>query len=285
MLHHLLFESLQDFFYPRGGRAHRSLRVGVHKPLTSLFGSQVRTASIGLGVASSVQRQKRILHPEVRLACAELMDMLCLQLAIKPCTASYKKLEQLHWTFGQKMITKDGTIYWATETQYATTHQKGGPRRDCVLLHGTEEVKNSDGDKVHTALCCQCVCFIRLKNLETLLAKAVVLPPHLRADVVDDTLTLILVRWFTPHPTATERCSSFLPLCPPPFHYNHALWQYAQSDRNRPILMDEDGNPTAAYRTQKHMFGKSPLQQAKRLLAECKAYYSLVQQSSIQYTM
>jgi hypothetical protein len=204
--------------------------------------------------------------------------MLCFQFGLPTVSSSYIRLEELHWSFGQKLVTDLGTVYWATETQYATSWQTGGPRRDCLIMHGTEDVTTRNGVK-STALCCQCVCFIRLGNLSQ---SGIRLPRDIQASVIDNHLTLILVRWFSPHNTATERCSRSLPICPQPFHLNHALWRYAQTDKNRPILLDQHDRPTAAYRSQSHMFGKNPQERMKTLESEAKAYYGLVKLSSVQ---
>ena len=281
LLNNLLFRTIEQVFYPPKSPTPRSPVAGVHKPLRNFIGSEVHCTRLGKDIGSSLQRQTRILHPEVRVACVELFDMLCLLFGMPTTVASYAHLEKLDWSFGQKLVTEDGEVFWATQTQYATAWQKGGYRRDCLLLEGTEDVKTRSGMKT-TALCCQCMCFIDLGNMDVLFRRGVRLPRHLSGCIIDDHLRLILVRWFSPHPAATERCSSFLPVCPPPFHMNHALWQYSKCDVKRPVFFDRQGRPNSAFHTQAHAFGTTQHERMKTLESEARAYYGVVKLSSIQ---
>ena len=99
--------------------------------------------------------------------------------------------------------------------------------------------------------------------------------------VTDDTLTLALIRWFEPDPAAIERDSRSLPLCPPPFSINHALWRFAKTQRARQCLLNADGAPSPIFARQRHMFGKSRSQQLERLREESHTYYGLVLPSNI----
>ena len=64
---------------------------------------------------------------------------------------------------------------------------------------------------------------------------------HLRAELLavkdlSKPLTLALMRWLSPHPTAILRDEERRPLCSSPFDVNHALWQFTKVDR--PDLTD-----------------------------------------------
>ena len=53
-----------------------------------------------------------------------------------------------------------------------------------------------------------------------------------------NSVTLALVRWLTPHPLETSRDAQLLPVCPPPFDINHALWTFAKTTRQRGYFTD-----------------------------------------------
>ena len=281
LLRHLLFTTLHDLVRPPPMDPITARQTGVKKPLRHLIDSHVRPVFMGQNLAS-VAMQSQILHEEVRIARVELMDLLCGVFSIRPCPASYSLLESLHWTFGHKLVTRDRT-FWATDSEYATNAQKSGSRRDNFLMQDKVEMQvtlaNGGKEERLTALCCQATCFISLGNMKQL--QHLPLPHNVRKEIVNDMLTLVLVRWFEPHPTAIERDSRSMPLCPPPFHINHALWQFARTNTVRKCLRQPNGNPSALFERQRRMFGKSRAQQLKRLEDEAYAYYALVLPSNI----
>ena len=119
-----------------------------------------------------VRNQQRFLHPEVRLARVELMDLLCDRLGLPKSRATYRHMNKLDWTIGQKLIMPRGT-YWATDTRYTcATSENACRRRNKFLLRGTEtvRVKRPNGDLVDTptALCCEAVCFLKIDNVHLL---------------------------------------------------------------------------------------------------------------------
>jgi len=260
-------------------------QTGVKKPLRHLIDSHVRTVFMGQNLAS-VAMQSQILHEEVRIARVELMDLLCGVFSIHPSPSSYTLLESLHWTFGQKLVTRDQT-FWATDSEYATNAQKSGSRRDNFLMRGTVETEvtlaNGAKEKRSTALCFQATCFISLGNMKNFqnLHLRRKLSHNLRKEIVDDRLTLVFIRWFEPHPTAIERDSRSMPLCPPPFSINHALWQFARTKSVRKCLKQPDGTPSPIFESQCRMFGTSRAQQLNRLEDEAHAYYALILPSKI----
>ena len=128
-----------------------------------------------------------------------------------------------------------------------------------------------------TRLCCRAICFITLKYVSRLgLPWAPMF--HL---LHEDNLTVALVRWFEPHPTAVERCSQALPLCPGIFGINHCLWRYVRCPRSRKVLIAENGQPTKFFVQQAKMFGKTQTEQLQRLHDESHAWYDIVFPHSI----
>ena len=281
LLRHVLFTTLHAMVHPPVVGTNMPRKTGVQKPLRHLIGGNIRPVFMGQNLAS-VAMQSQILHEEVRITRVELMDLLCGVFSIHAGPASYTLLESLQWTFGHKLVTQDHT-FWATDSQYTTNAQKFGSRRDNFVMHGTvpTEVNLAAGTKEtrSTALCCQSICFISLGNMNKL--QQLNIPRDIRKEIIDDTLTLALIRWFEPDPAAIERDSRSLPLCPPPFSINHALWRFAKTQRARQCLLNADGAPSPIFARQRHMFGKSRSQQLERLREESHAYYGLVLPSNI----
>lgn len=64
-----------------------------------------------------VRNQQRFLHPEVRLARVELMDLVCDRLGLSKSRSTYRQMNDLDWQIGQKLNMPCGT-FWATDTRY-----------------------------------------------------------------------------------------------------------------------------------------------------------------------
>ena len=255
----------------------RTIKPGVNLPLRRLLGNLITNVTMGTDL-ESVRQQTSFIHDEVRVARLELLDLLCHKLGLPKTQSSYTKLEGVQWSFGQKMVLSCGTTYWATDTQYAYyTNHNSRRRRDNFLLHGFEE-KIVRGRRVKTALCCQAVCFLHLQSFAHLNLD---IPAHVKPWIVDDSLSLILVRWFSAHPTATDRNSLGLPLCPGPLRDNHALWRYSKLPKDRPVLL-KNGRPSRYFDEQSFIFGKTRAQQLKCLESESRAYYDLIRPCEIQ---
>ena len=283
LLHRLLFRTLRDRL-PEDRKRERTVICALGKLLRQRIGNHWVPVAMGNRLRT-VEVQTRVLHPQVRIARGELLDLVCDKVALPRTATSYTKLENLRWNFGQKLTMPDGNVYWATDSEYSfSTH---GRRRDNFLLAGTSkvDVRLPSGEQVErdTALCCQAICFIILDNIQAIHHDNF---PH-DLDIVNDRLTLALVRWFQAHPSATERNSSCLPLCPPPFNINHALWKYAVSDSHRniflerPVQENESLQPSQAFHTQTFMFGRNTCQARRTLRNEAYAYYALIEPSSI----
>ena len=193
LLRDLLFRALKKEITPFATLQRRKT-FGVTKTLTGVV--------MGADLAA-VDVQGSILHPEVRLARVEILDLLCFKFNVPGCRTSYTLLGGLQWDFGQKYTNSDGQVYWSTDSQYG--YSSSGHRRDSLLLHGSvdTEIRLADGQIVErqTALCCQAVCFVTLTGMQTVLHLP--LPKDIKKEITDDSLTLVLVRWFEAHPTAT----------------------------------------------------------------------------------
>ena len=173
LLRHYLFDSLrmqQPVPPPTQRRTPTTDLVQLPLPLVHTEMGQ-RFVCMG-GCLHETSNQLRFIHPEVRLARVELMDLFCEQVGLSRSRQSYRLLNNIQWTFGQKLVTSN-TTFWATDSQYTcATSETACRRRDKFLLRGTEpcEVTLPNGDVVtkSTALCCESVCFVRLDNLQSL---------------------------------------------------------------------------------------------------------------------
>ena len=231
-----------------------------------------------------VSVQRRILHPEARIGRVELMDLVCNLFSMNPCRSSYTRLACLDWGFYQRMTMLDGTVFWATDSEYSFASH--GRRRDCFVLKDNEQVqvRMPNGELVtrDTALCCQATCFVKLGKISPTLDPRRV-SKEVQQAIRYNSLTLVLVRFFEAHPSATERTVCHLPLCPAPFNINHALWRYAVTDKPRALLFDEENNrPTKHFDQESFMFGSTRREQLNRLDNEKHAYHSLVLPSRIK---
>ena len=82
----------------------------------------------------TVARQQQFLHPEVRLARVEILDMLCERLDLSKTRQTYSCMNRLQWTFGQKLVLP-GSTYWATDTQYMCPTSESRSVEVCVLVY------------------------------------------------------------------------------------------------------------------------------------------------------
>ena len=85
-------------------------------------------------------------------------------------------------------------------------------------------------------------------------------------------LTVFLGRYFSPHQTSTRRDAQRRPVCPGHLSLNHCLWKYAVTNRCRRMLVDRNGNPSHAFKTQSHIFGSSKKKRSKVFEDEKNAY-------------
>ena len=211
----------------------------------------------------SLEEQRRFLHPQLRLACFELLDLLCDQLLLRPSRESYLRLSSAEYYFGQKLTQADGDVYWATDSEYNTPSSR---RRDILRCRGVETTRSRTN-----ALCCESVAFLVVRNLP-----AMTLPDHLVDQLRDGCLTFVIGRWFEPHPDAVERDAESRPVCPGPLHINNCLWRYAVNRADRRALISRDGRYTQAVLSQMHVFGQDRESQVSCLENERRAYYCLV---------
>ena len=60
--------------------------------------------------------------------------MLCERLDLSKTRQTYSVMNELQWTFGQKLLMP-GSIYWATDTQYMCPTSETKSVEACVLMH------------------------------------------------------------------------------------------------------------------------------------------------------
>ena len=265
MLHYLCLRALFDDMIEYVSRGDlptlRTLTFGVRLPLCSM-GSGFATARF----------QGTILHREARIFRVELLDLLCDTFGLGKTRASYRRLESLSYTIGQKLVRRDGSVLWATDTKFTSggIHRR---RRDVLFCEGVEKV----GDQLN-ALCCEAVAFVCVSNF---LNADIQLPVALRTDVHKGDLHLIIGRYFAPCPTAVVRDRHHRPICPGPLWINHCLWRYALASKDRSCLVTASGDPTAEYQRQSHLFGNTPEERTARFGREKQAYFNLLTPANV----
>ena len=186
-----LFEALMGNLADRNPRAYIR-RGGMHLRVPLLCRSCItnerQSVTMGCNLAS-IASQRQFVHPEVRVARVELMDLLCDQLSLPKTRASYQKMNGLEWSFGQHLVMQTGTAYWATDSRYTDwTSENTRRRRDILMLRGTEQTyvpgPNANLVMTRTAYCCEAVCFITVSNIERVGSD---LPPNVQQDVINGT--------------------------------------------------------------------------------------------------
>ena len=197
-----LFEELRLFHARQNptvvvSRCDKRHKFGVRMPLFNHDGISKLPLTMGSALHST-HSQEQFLHREVRVARVELLDLVCAELELPATQDSYKNMNCLTWTFGQKLNMSNGTSYWATDSRYATmgldTH---GQRRDVFLLKGTEPlaVRRTTGqlENIPTALCCESTCFVTIGNIDKLFElNGRTLPDRLQDEVCCNSLIFIL---------------------------------------------------------------------------------------------
>ena len=187
----------------------------------------------------------------------------------------------------QKLVTVDLDTYWATDTRYGAFSNASRCRRRCIFqMCGYENVcvtlPDGTQEQRRTTLCCQAVCFISIRGVAAVLDLLnTVLPENMLSEVKNDGIIFILVRYFSPHPSACERDSDWRPICPGPFRLNHCLWKYAKSARFRKSMCKPDSTPNTNFLQQGHMFGNTDEKRLQRFEDEKYAYFGLMSPNSI----
>ena len=285
---HDLFSEMQEAA-ARKKKTKVKFSYGVRVPLVS-HGATVEMKVIlnviprkrfTAALLTSTSLQKLFFHRELLLTRYELLDLVCDFFSLSRKRESYAQLECLNWQFGQKLIRKDGKVFWATDSQYPYAYKGDagtGRRRDMLFLKGTEL------DKTTNALCCETVAFCTLAGLSRIPFQL----PSLVSEAIDedtDELTFVIVRWFVPHPQSTTRDDLHRPICPGPLHINHCLWRYSRTPVKRQSLCKPNGTPSEIYKEQKHMFGATEAERTQRWTLDQRAYFDIITPDRILNTV
>ena len=263
------------------------LHTGVRIPLLNPD-KDIVTMETGASF-DNVRFQKTFLHKEVLLARVELMNLLCDQFRLNKTLATYRLLNHLSYCFGQKLTRTDGKVFWSTDNQYSfDTSLNSHRRRDIFILKGTKKklyrLPGGRYVEIEDALCAESVCFLTVSDLSNLPLPAFTTPrpeipnakdEELRSNIVNDSVTYCLVRWFEPHDTV-QRDSDRRPMCPGPLHINHCCWRYAKTSEPRRVIEDSQ-----ADLRQNYMFGTSQQTRDDYISHIKNAYYGLIYPNNI----
>lgn len=286
LCNHIIFEEIKKL-QPADVvlRPRPRLHTGVRIPLLTTDKTEV---TMGTGANfDNVRFQTTFVHKEVLLARVELMDLICDKFRLNKTLATYRLLQHLDYCFGQKLTRTDGKVFWSTDTQYSfDTSLNSHRRRDIFILKGSEKklYRQPDGRcvEIENALCAESVCFLTVSNLSALPLPALTnpLPPYpqdieLRSNILHDSVTYCLVRWFEPHDTF-QRDSDRRPMCQGPLHINHCSWRYAKTGGPRRVIED-----TQAVLRQKYIFGHTQRERDDLISRIKHAYYGLIYPNNI----
>lgn len=269
MLRYLCLRTLFDSMSPAVRHvSSRKLSTGV-----SVHLCQMRLRGLGF---LTERFQETLLHREARVARVELLDLICDKFDLPRLASSYLKLDTLRYTIGQKFVRSDGFVIWATDSQYNMQGDTNKRRRDVLFVKGFDTKEGPTGTRTPYALCCEAICFVTV----SLVNAQFPIPETMLPQIVHNSITFILGRWFEPHSESVTRDKSLRPVCPGPLHINHCLWKYARADNCRKALVSRS-QPTPAFRRQADLFGDTPLEQARALAQEKRAYYCMIPPGSV----
>ena len=210
------------------------------------------------------------LSKRVLITRTELITLLRTKLNLPATWENITRLvTQLDWQcFGcAKLRNADGDL-----RKVVGTSNQFPRRRDFVHLRGNEN---------NSALSVQVVMFIKVSGLGH---AGIQVPECLRIPrnntCTRHSVVLTVVRWLTPDQRSLLRDSKFMPLCPPPFGSNHALWTFQRLARQRGYFSDH------IFARQLHLFPGSD-RRTRRLHANTlkHAKYDLITLESIDSFM
>ena len=167
------------------------------------------------------------LSKKVLLARNELLTLLRTKLRMaQTWTNTVLLAKTVHLKcFGSAMLLADNY-----RRKVVGTSSTSPDRHDFVRLKGTVD---------NTALSVQVMCFVQVSGLKSAnipVPEDLLEPPTNACN--SDRIVFALVRWLSPDPRCLLRDSKFLPLCPPPFGSNHALWTFTKLRCRRGYLSD-----------------------------------------------
>ena len=166
----IVFDCLKDFFPdPPPPVRPPTIKYGVRSPL---FHSDGTSSLMMSAHATNTQLyQRKLLHDEVPVTRVEFMDMLCDELRLPKTLATYVSFTNLCFEFGQSFTCSDGKTFWATDSRYPYSNEKGQRmRRDRFSIEGSSKqtYRLTDGRRVErlNSLCGEATCFVIVRNLQ-----------------------------------------------------------------------------------------------------------------------
>ena len=171
--------------------------------------------------------------------------------------------------------------YWGSGT-YNCVGRRSAKWQTWVEVEGYDRLGSS---KRLTSRLAFVVCAVHLKNIRDNMGAP--LAPELHEVEAQtrrpdsrgpDSVTFCLIRYATPHPSATGRGPQHRPLCPGPLENTHCLWTWA----SRPESHERGCFRPRPWSRHRRHFGSTPDAQEKRKELNLRAWYDLIQVTNIK---
>ena len=150
---------------------------------------------------------------QIRLTRREFLRILCKKFGIEDSFINHVSLlKQLTFQWaGECKITSD-----TMSRRFVGIEKTVTGRRDFVRVRAPAEN--------NACLTARILGFVQIDGFDDV---RISLPENLRHPATNTkSVVLAFVRWLSPHQSSLLRDENLLPICPPPFDMNHALWEF-----------------------------------------------------------
>ena len=218
-----------------------------------------------------------IVCPAVLVSRKELFLLLAERMNCGRTRRGMLAVAKCKWTIGRHVTVTTSEGYPLHYYGHGTSAAKNNKYPTWVEVAGYDKV--TPGSRRNTSRLARVVCGIQLTDIKT--STGFPLAPAL-IDVVgkkgEDTVTFLLVRYATPHESATQRGPEHRPLCPGPLQYSHCLWKWAKR---------HGGYSRGCFRPRpwerhRRLFGRTLEEQQSTKQADLLAWYDIIQLTNIK---
>ena len=221
-----------------------------------------------------------IICPEILVSRKELLLLLAEKLGTtrnqRGMTMVAKCIASIDRHVRVTTVSNMNLHYWGSGT-YNCVASRSAKWQTWVEVEGYDRLGSS---KRLTSRLAFVVCAVHLKNIRDNMGVA--LAPELHEVEAEtrhpDSVTFCLIRYATPHPSATGRGPQHRPLCPGPLKNTHCLWTWA----SRPESHERGCFRTRPWSRHRRHFGSTPDEQEKLKELNLRPWYDLIQVTNIK---